>query len=158
MEEAEIIPPAHVPLDEQALAARPATLQPVLGEDGEISEAEAVWFVDEWLRSLENAPVETFAEFFGPIVDFKEQGIVRREEVAEAHQKLQEEWPQRDWRLIGKVEVIKNFGDAASIRFRAQHTYKRGKRTNSGRTENILLVRRMDDGEVRVIGIRNRRI
>jgi hypothetical protein len=115
-------------------------------------EANLEAFVSQFIAAAGQPRVEAELRFFADRVDYFGRANVLREEIRrELTDRLQ--WPQRDFEIIGPLEIVRIGSDRARVSFPLRYDFRSGQRHVSGKAKRTLVVAAASPDELEIVAL-----
>jgi len=152
--------PATAPAPPPPVGSAPESVvvAPERSEPSPALQADEVQsFVDEYLRAAQAPTPDKEVAFYADDVDYFDSGRVSRTFVEKDQRAYYRRWPSRKFTLTGEPTIERVSDRGATVRFRMRYALRSDSDSASGRTENVLRVKRTENG-LRIAGIRERKL
>jgi hypothetical protein len=90
-------------------------------------------------------------------VNYFGDGRINRQAIHKDQQAYYRKWPERKFDLIDEPELVRTSGEEATVRFRIKYNVRGAGDSARGRTENLVRLRRTDEG-LKIVAIRERKL
>jgi hypothetical protein len=110
-------------------------------------------FVDSWQQPSPDRELS----FYADSVNYFDQGPTAHSAIARDQRKYYQRWPEREFSLLSKPEVVRVGDESATVRYRFQYELRNGAKSARGRAEHFVRFEREADG-LKVVSLRERKI
>lgn len=158
------LPPVAAPperTDRRKPVAPDRPRQPATQEETEppagVSDDAAIGFVQSYLQAAQGASPAGEVAHYAESVDYFDSGKVSRDFVRKDQARYYRRWPERQFKLLGPPNIERKSTDSATVRFRVAYALQGNGEKASGRTENVVRLRR-EGSALRIVAIRERKL
>jgi peptidoglycan hydrolase-like protein with peptidoglycan-binding domain len=131
---------------------------PSIGAPADVlTEAEAQGFVQSYLKAATSKTPEQEVGYYDDRVEYFDSGKVGRDFIRKDQGHYYRRWPGREFKLLGAPQIQRAGSESATVRFQIHYALRGDGGTASGQTENIVRLRKTDDGW-KIAAIRERKI
>lgn len=151
-------PPPEKEPEEPAMADAPPIPAPEPKKESVRESAER--FLRDYLRASESNDLASEMAFYAERVDYFDHGVVdRRFMEKDIGGNYYKRWPQRRYKLLAvRVAPPAAGEEEITVRFRMRFDVKSAKGAATGQTDNTFKIQRGDDGKMRFVSMRERRV
>jgi hypothetical protein len=122
-----------------------------------VSDDAAIGFVQSYLQAAQGASPAGEVAHYAESVDYFDSGKVSRDFVRKEQARYYRRWPERQFKLLAQPQIERKSNDSATVRFRVAYALRGDGEKASGRTENVVRVRR-EGSALRIVAIRERKL
>ena len=110
-------------------------------------------FVNSWQQPTPDRELS----FYADSVNYFDQGKTAHSAIERDQRNYYRRWPERDYSLVSKPEVVRAENDSATVRYRFRYELRSGPKSARGRAEHFVRFERDGDG-LKVVSLRERKI
>jgi hypothetical protein len=122
-----------------------------------LTEAEAEDFLQSYLKAAQARTPDGEVSYYDDRVEYFDSGKVGRDFIEKDQANYYHRWPSRNFKLLDRPQIERVAGESATVRFRIHYAVRGGEGSASGKTENIVRLRKTEDGW-KIAAIRERKL
>ena len=122
-----------------------------------IARGEILETVNRFVQSWQQPTPDAELSFYADTVNYFDEGKTAHSAIARDQRKYYQRWPERDYSLLSKPEVVRAENDSATVRYRFRYELRNGPKSARGRAEHFVRFERDGDG-FKVVSLRERKI